>query len=184
MTTPQPSNSDLCLACGLCCNGAMYRHVRVKPEEIASLKGYGLELSQLDGKHIFVQPCPGYREQKCSIYASRPETCRKYECKLLRAYDGGQVGYEQALQHVQTALRLHADLRARLGAEEGEQIWQMAREMAEAQDGLDSVEFRRKHPDLMLNLVALRVFMMKHFYLRPPTKSAEQPAGDKTAPGE
>lgn len=174
MTTSQPSSSDLCLACGLCCSGAMYYFVPVQPDEVASVEEYGLKITMRDEKYFFTLPCPMYHDQKCSIYATpRTRTCHEFKCKLLRAYEADQVGYEQALQHIRTAQRLHADLRTQLGAAEGAQIWQMVREMAEIQSGPGNLEFRRQNPELALNLMALRRFMNKYFYLTPPQTTAE-----------
>ena len=79
----------LCSQCGMCCNGVMFHRVRLQPadspKELAAL---GLKLKRKRGQHYLLQPCPAFQGTHCSIYASRPERCRLFECRQLQRQRG------------------------------------------------------------------------------------------------
>lgn len=63
----------LCAACGLCCNGVMFHTVRLQPGDVPpELAALGLKLKRKQRGDLILQPCPAYREERCSIYAQRP----------------------------------------------------------------------------------------------------------------
>lgn len=51
------------------------------------------------------QPCQALCGPKCTIYASRPDYCRRFECLLLKRVNAGEVGMEVALRVVRGARR-------------------------------------------------------------------------------
>ncbi len=74
----------LCLACGLCCDGSLFRGAGLLAEEVEPARKRGLAI--IDEGKGFAQPCPKLEhaedEKRCSMYADRPKACRGFTCKL------------------------------------------------------------------------------------------------------
>lgn len=99
--------SRLCTACGLCCNGVMFHTVRLQPRDSAKeLTALGLKLKRKKGQRYILQPCPAWREAGCTIYASRPERCRLFECQQLQRVAAGEISEADALEKIREAQRL------------------------------------------------------------------------------
>jgi len=101
--------STLCLACGLCCDGTLFKSTRVDPWERPGLQRLGFRvIVQVGGEVGFVQPCVALEaragesgvEHVCRHYAGRPETCRRFRCRLLVALEAGEVDLAEALAEV------------------------------------------------------------------------------------
>ncbi len=98
-----PDASDLCVNCGLCCNGVLYSTVQVEPEEVTRLEVAGHAVDQI-GKHLqYHQPCHHNDHGRCTIYATRYLTCRTFRCALLKRFDAGEVDLSKALEAVAQA---------------------------------------------------------------------------------
>src|SRR5229473_316362 len=94
-------SEDICLACGLCCNGTIFADVKLQAGDDTSrfrslgvgLRQVGCEsgLSQSRLRPASVpQPCAAFDGCRCQIYAERPKYCRQFECLLLRSVWLGQ----------------------------------------------------------------------------------------------
>src|SRR5262249_52119958 len=103
--------SALCLACGLCCTGALHAAVDVKPEHVAVVRSLGLQVEHIEGQGpAFRQPCPLHHDDgTCAVYARRPPTCQNYRCALLRNYESGKVELAAALAIVAETKRIVAE---------------------------------------------------------------------------
>jgi hypothetical protein len=65
-----------------------------------------LGLTVLPGlRPAFVLPCPALKDSCCSVYESRPSTCRNYRCSLLQRFAAGEVAAPAALTVVTKATR-------------------------------------------------------------------------------
>jgi Fe-S-cluster containining protein len=62
-----------------------------------------MEVFESGGRDRFRLPCPALDGACCSIYADRFAICRSFRCALLRRYEAGEVGLEEALEFVATA---------------------------------------------------------------------------------
>ena len=94
----------LCAACGMCCNGVLFDGTRLEPEDsVRSLAALGLRLKRQDGELQFLQPCPAYKGSCCSIYGKRPQRCRTFACRQLRALDAGERSEEEVRAKVAEA---------------------------------------------------------------------------------
>ena len=108
--------SRLCLACGMCCNGVLFRDVELQPGDDAdALKKLGLPVRRGDGVITKApQPCATLCEDnRCRIYAQRPTRCREFECLLLKAVVSGEVEVDAAMKTIRQA-RVRADKILRL----------------------------------------------------------------------
>ncbi len=104
-----PDNSiaeQLCLKCGLCCNGVIFRDVELQPgDNAARLQSLGLHVRAprtAAGRAKFPQPCAALDGCRCRIYADRPTYCRQFECALFKAVRAGRIDVSAALHLIRT----------------------------------------------------------------------------------
>lgn len=91
---------NLCLECGLCCNGVIFADVKLRPQDdVVRLQSLGLQVSATRLR----QPCAAYAQGLCSIYAERPACCREFECLLLKSVNSGEVSPEVARKTISLA---------------------------------------------------------------------------------
>lgn len=108
MAARQPLIDQLCLSCGLCCNGVLFRDVELQPgDDAARYRSAGLAVESLKTKVRFPQPCGVLcADNRCRLYADRPTRCREFECGQLQAVAAGRRELTTALKTVQRARRL------------------------------------------------------------------------------
>jgi Fe-S-cluster containining protein len=173
---PDDPATDLCAACGLCCDGTLFYSVVLQPGDSAKeLIGLGLKLQKKKKQVQFLQPCSAFSGTHCSIYEHRPTRCRAFECEQLRRMNGGEVSPQEAHARV-------AEARAHL-----EEVRGLLREMGEAHEKRNILRrydaICARVPDaseepkasllkerLTASLHALEEFLTRHF--RPPSPVA------------
>ncbi|TFH50154.1 MAG: hypothetical protein E4G92_00600 [Bacteroidia bacterium] len=106
-----PEEQLICLACGFCFDGTLFRHAVLNPGEKGHLPEKIEESVFIEGeKEYFRLPC-GYFRGRCSIYDSRrADVCSAYRCQLLRDHAAGKVTQEEALKIVSEAARLRTEI--------------------------------------------------------------------------
>lgn len=77
-------NSEVCAGCGAdCCRG--FPSVKLTPEEYSALERLGAARLEflLNGEHYLIieHGCEFLTDNRCSIYDSRPDICRRFTCK-------------------------------------------------------------------------------------------------------
>jgi len=108
---------DLCLACGLCCNGAIFGDVRLQPGDPALLLArLAAEVGAPPRRATrppqrYRQPCVFFDGCRCRIYAERPGHCRKFDCLLLQSLQAGETTLAAARRTVHRARRQMAQVR-------------------------------------------------------------------------
>ena len=99
--------NQLCLSCGLCCNGVIFADVKLQSGDDASrLRALGLPVTQPQVRRNqprFVQPCAALDGCRCRAYAERPQHCRQFECVLFKSVAAGRTEPSAALRLVRTA---------------------------------------------------------------------------------
>ena len=105
--------AQLCLACGLCCNGVIFADVKLQSgDDPARLQALGLPLIETGStpraQTRFPQPCTALDGCRCRIYPERPNYCRKFECMLFKNVKAGRLDSAAALRIIQAA-RQRAD---------------------------------------------------------------------------
>jgi len=133
--------SALCLACGLCCTGALHGAVEVKAQDVAAVRSLGLTVEPAEdqaGQYAFRQPCPLHLDGRCSVHGRHPPSCQEYQCALLKKLAAGEVGLGAALAVVHEAKSLIAERSA----------------LPKAQRG---------RPDALLCAAVLDVLLTRHF---------------------
>jgi uncharacterized protein len=92
-------STNICLACGLCCDGTLIGFVQVGREELPVLREL-LDVENTNGEGFFLQPCKRFCNG-CTIYSSRPKHCAKYECELLKAVEQKEIDLDSAIETTQ-----------------------------------------------------------------------------------
>ena len=104
------SGQQLCLACGLCCDGTLFSHVKLGPcDDVQKLKALGMPVAvtraQTPATH-FRQPCAALcADRTCRVYADRPLQCRSFECGVFKDAANGRIEFPVALRLVKSARR-------------------------------------------------------------------------------
>ena len=113
-----PAADNLCLACGLCCNGVLFADVKLQPEDNARrLRSLGLAVqfkNSPTGPLKFAQPCVAFKGCQCAVYADRPAHCRAFECVLLKSTKAGRTSPAEALRIIRIAQQRADKVRALL----------------------------------------------------------------------
>ena len=107
---------DLCLACGLCCDGTLFDNVQLGPRDDAKhLRALGLPVAVTRGRvpvTFFRQPCAALcADRTCRVYADRPGQCRAFECGVFKAAQSGAISAAAALREVRKARRAAEKIR-------------------------------------------------------------------------
>lgn len=118
------SAEQLCLACGMCCDGTLFDLVKLEANDDArKLKALGLPVTVSRGREPaarFPQPCAALcADRTCRLYADRPWQCRVFECGVLKEARAGRITPAAALRLVKQARR-RADRVRRLLRELGD----------------------------------------------------------------
>lgn len=169
---------QLCLACGMCCDGTLFDGVQLEPgDDAQKLKTLGLRVSISRGKTPiarFPQPCTALcANRTCRLYADRPSQCRVFECGVLKEAKAGRITFTAATQSVKKARRQADKIRRllhQLGDTEqhralGERFFRMQCRMEE--EPTDEAT-RSVFADLSLAVHRLKLLSHDKFYTRPP----------------
>lgn len=179
MSAPANLGEQLCLACGLCCDGTLFDLVKLEgSDDPAKLKALGLPVTISRGKTPiarFPQPCAALcKDRICRVYAERPWQCRIFECGVFKDTKAGRTSIPAAQKLIKQA-RQRADkarklLRAMGDTDEhralGERFHRMSDQM-EFGNATDAA--KAKFADLSLVVHHLKLQALEKFY----TKTAE-----------
>jgi Fe-S-cluster containining protein len=165
--------SELCLSCGLCCNGALHSGVTIAAEDAPSVRDLGLTITAISGGDCgFRLPCPLHQNDRCSVHPNHPRTCRDYRCALRQKYDAGAVTLASSLAIVRSAKALLAATAApaTTDAEAArESVYERLARSWDAETGLSGTGAQRDaNADVLLSVVALDVHLRRYF--RPVAK--------------
>lgn len=102
------SPGQLCLACGLCCDGTLFHDVRLGPgDDPGRLEALGLPIKGLASSRKgarFPQPCAALcADRRCRVYDDRPLQCHIFECGVYKDLAGGRIEFPVALRLVKQA---------------------------------------------------------------------------------
>jgi uncharacterized protein len=172
---------ELCVACGLCCDGTLFDLVKLEPSDDArKLKALGLPITVSRGKSPvarFPQPCAALcGDRTCKLYANRPWQCRVFECGVYKDAKAGRTSLKAAFRLV-TQARKRADKVRQLLHELGDtekhkglgERFHRTSERLEAGDA--STEDKAKFADLSLAVHRLKLRAMEKFYTQTDPKA-------------
>ena len=144
---PLDDGSELCVACGICCDGILFSSVTITdPSEAERVRALRIPVHVVDERHFFDQPCSALGDNGCSIYTERPLLCHAYRCLLLKQVDAGTMPLANALRIVEAARRREVEIRALMNqdvATDGTPLVQLYRQFQlDNHDRLDEPESR------------------------------------------
>lgn len=148
--------SDVCTACGLCCDGTMFGYAPLEPDELEQAAAAGFDLKDFGGKPGFAQPCRQLCGTSCGIYLDRPQVCRGFRCATLRQLDDGQIDPAEAARRVADVRAAVAQLRPELLP--GETIVASKERLKDALENKATVS-----PRFKLMLGVLELLLDRHF---------------------
>ena len=171
------SSEQLCLACGLCCDGTLFDGVQLEAGDVVQdLRTLGLPVALSRARKPlarFPQPCAALcPDRTCRLYANRPRQCRSFECGVFKKMQAGQIEFAAALRLVTKARHLADRVRRllhRLGDTDqkrslGERFHRL-QERVEA-DPSDQAALAI-FADLSLAVHRLKLLAQEKFYTRP-----------------
>ncbi|WP_210465768.1 YkgJ family cysteine cluster protein [Rufibacter roseolus] len=88
-------STNICLSCGLCCDGTVIGFVQVGCEELPLLRDV-IDIENTNGDGFFLQPCKKYCDG-CTIYSRRPKQCASFECGILKSIEKQELDFDSAL---------------------------------------------------------------------------------------
>ena len=94
------SLSTLCLHCGLCCDGTLFRFLSITQPERERLVQLGIGVGQRRGKDVMWLPCGKLDGKRCTVYEQRPGGCARFVCALARRYSAKELSLEEAMARV------------------------------------------------------------------------------------
>ncbi len=107
--------TNLCAACGLCCNGVLFFSAKLQPgDHERSLSALGLKIKTVEGERHALQPCPAHQAGSCTIYENRPVRCRLFECRQLQMVAAGERTPEDAMQTIEKAVAWQLEIKSLL----------------------------------------------------------------------
>ncbi len=121
------SLSTLCLDCGLCCDGTLFRHVAITSVEREALVQLGIGVGEKRGRLMMWLPCGKLEGQCCSVYEARPGGCRRFVCALGKRLEAKEISLDDARAHVREMQGHLAALREVLPPPDGEPVLRHAR---------------------------------------------------------
>ncbi|MFM7749166.1 MAG: YkgJ family cysteine cluster protein [Opitutaceae bacterium] len=168
---------QLCRACGLCCDGTLFHHVKLgAADDPRALRAQGLPVLTSRATPPVVrspQPCAALcADRSCRIYAQRPSQCRAFECRVFQDLTAGRMTAAAALLLVRRARRW-ADrarkLLRRLGGDDEHlplsERFLRARRRAES--GETDAAARETCAELSLVMHRLHLLAHENFHTRP-----------------
>jgi hypothetical protein len=114
--------SELCLQCGLCCDGTLFTNAVLKDGEQDYTESLGMVVeTNPDGtRGNAMLPCPLFLDGCCSVYTiPRPSICGAYRCELLKAYVAGSKTMDEVLPVVHLVRSLARELEVEMGLPAG-----------------------------------------------------------------
>ena len=175
---PPDAINQLCLACGLCCNGVLFRDVELQDgDDLKTLQKLGLTIRpsrSASRTPRFAQPCAALcSDNRCRIYEERPRRCRDFDCGVLKGVIHGELEVDDALRLIRRALR-HANriksLLRQLG--DSEERLPLARRFRQTRRRMES-ELRSEEAadlfgELTLEVHQLNLLTYSRFYASSP----------------
>lgn len=108
----QAQLSEICVKCGMCCDGTLFSRATIKDEADEKLaQSFGLEtFTSSVGKRSFKLPCHHF-ERCCTVYdKTRPSVCCTYFCKPLREVQQGSSDVIEARKIIEKALLYRSEV--------------------------------------------------------------------------
>jgi uncharacterized protein len=91
-------SSNICLSCGLCCDGTLIGFVELSREEMPTLKKI-MDIEDDNVSGFFLQPCNSFCNG-CNVYSDRPKHCASFKCELLKSVEQKNLEFDSAVETI------------------------------------------------------------------------------------
>jgi hypothetical protein len=91
-------SSNICLSCGICCDGTLIGFVELEKAEIPAIKKL-MDIEEGNGKGFILEPCKSFCNG-CTIYAQRPKNCGDFNCGLLISVEQKEIAFNTAVETI------------------------------------------------------------------------------------
>ncbi|HEY3674069.1 MAG TPA: hypothetical protein VGN51_24260 [Acidimicrobiia bacterium] len=175
----QRDGADLCLRCGLCCDGTVFGRITIEPDEEEFVLARGLSPSYGDdGTFASPQPCPAFVDGCCALFErGRPKTCITYTCGLLRGYTEGTAAMDDCLGVVRLVRSLAHELEDEMGLPLGSYSRARLNQHLAAHAPQEDLEH---HESFLVAFHRLMALGVKYFDYNPqPEETAAADAGSE-----
>ena len=158
---------NLCIKCGLCCDGTIFQYVKLKEQEIINNQFHYQIVKS--GETGMLQPCIHLKENICNIYhKNRPANCIAFKCKLLRAFEAGKISYIEALVLIDKLMVLKGQILESISdfyiVEPPVDVKKLMSDFEEYYvNHIGELEFRKMFGKTLLNYAMLIQLIKKHF---------------------
>ncbi len=130
-------SSNICLSCGLCCDGTLIGFVKLDNEEIPAIKQV-MDIEDENGNGFFLQPCNNFCDG-CTIYDHRPKQCAKFKCGLLTSVEQKELDFNLAVDMIKVVKQKKSAIEKKISI----------------------LELNLKSPSFYFKMVELRKLLMK-----------------------
>jgi Fe-S-cluster containining protein len=89
--------TNICLSCGLCCDGTLIGFVQLESEELSPVRKL-MEIEETGENGMFFLPCNELGCNGCNIYSQRPKACRNFECGVLKSVEKKELTFDKATE--------------------------------------------------------------------------------------
>ena len=93
-------SENLCISCGLCCDGTLIGFVQLDREELSPVKQL-MDIEQTGENGMFFLPCNELGCNGCNIYSQRPKACRNFECGVLKSVEKKELTFDKATEVIE-----------------------------------------------------------------------------------
>jgi hypothetical protein len=175
ISTKSPkSEQNICVSCGMCCDGTLFLHACLNPDEIGNLpEKIEQNVFTEAENNYFRLPCL-YFIGKCSIYnQKRADVCPAFRCQLLRNFTVDRLSLNNALDIVKKAVRMRDEIFSEYSKLSGEKKVFFFKQLLADMTKLNMTETLNETKEMQIKLLQakcniLEALLVKHF----------RPAGD------
>ncbi|MCX5784511.1 MAG: hypothetical protein NTX59_02370 [Elusimicrobia bacterium] len=180
ITQPQGTEGNICIECGLCCDGTLFPKAIIKNnDDPAFLKEMEVESFSEGGKRYFRLPCRGQKGKLCALYSDerRYEICKTFRCRLLRQYAAGEISYDSSIAVIKEALSLGLRVkefsgRLRAAGISSEEFMPSLLKDLKLNGKLEDLSFRRTYSKQLMDCFMFIELLKRRFY-KIPGKAVE-----------
>ncbi len=104
--------SNICVPCGLCCDGTLIGFVELSSEELPIMREL-MDIEEADGKGFIIHPCNSLSDG-CNIYSNRPKQCDIFKCKLLKSFERKELDFYSAIEIVDLIKQQKIDIEKKI----------------------------------------------------------------------
>lgn len=173
--------SELCLRCGMCCDGTLFSTISLDEAEREHVASLGLVVRERpDSSPVSPQPCPAFVDGCCALYErERPAACGTYRCAVLVGYVNGEQRRDDALAVLGLVRSLARELEVEMGLAAGQFTRSALGEYLEAHEPWNAPE---RHARLLIALDRFTLLGLRYFgYQAEPAEQRAADAGRRLA---